>query len=73
MERLADANLEQAHTRFICSDDPEEVVEAILAYTRMGFDELVFHAPGADQARFLDQFGADVLPLLRARGEQESS
>jgi len=67
MERLADENLEQAHTRFICSDDPEEVVEKIGAYVDLGFDELVLHAPGDDQPRFLEQFGADVLPLLRER------
>jgi coenzyme F420-dependent glucose-6-phosphate dehydrogenase len=65
MERLADANLDRAHTRFICSDDPEEVVEAIGSYSALGFDELVLHAPGADQARFIEQFSADVLPLLR--------
>jgi coenzyme F420-dependent glucose-6-phosphate dehydrogenase len=65
MERLADANLERAHTRFICSDDPEEVVEAIGRYTALGFDELVLHGPGEDQARFIEQFAADVLPLLR--------
>ena len=65
MERLADANLERAHTRFICSDDPEEVVEAIRRYVDLGFDELVVHGPGGDQARFIEQFAADVLPLLR--------
>ena len=65
MERLADANLDRAHTRFICSDDPEEVVEAIGRYTALGFDELVLHGPGEDQARFIEQFAADVLPLLR--------
>jgi coenzyme F420-dependent glucose-6-phosphate dehydrogenase len=64
MERLADANVERAHTRFICSDDPDEVAEAIGGYLELGFDELVFHAPGADQVRFLEQFGADVLPKL---------
>ena len=31
----------------------------------LGFEELVLHAPGEDQARFLDQFASDVLPLLR--------
>jgi len=67
MERLADANLDQAHTRFICSDDPQAVVEAIDRYVALGFDELVVHGPGADQLRFLEQFGADVLPLMRAR------
>ena len=65
MERLAEENLDRAHTRFICSDDPEEVVEAIGRYTALGFDELVLHGPGDDQVRFIEQFGADVLPRLR--------
>jgi coenzyme F420-dependent glucose-6-phosphate dehydrogenase len=64
MERLADANLDRAHTRFICSDDPDEVAEAIGRYVELGFDELVLHGPGDDQARFIEQFAADVLPRL---------
>jgi coenzyme F420-dependent glucose-6-phosphate dehydrogenase len=67
MARLADENADQAHTRFICSDDPDEVVEKIGFYLDLGFDDLVLHAPGADQARFLGQFGEDVLPKLRER------
>ena len=66
MERLADANSERASSRFIVSDDPDEVVERIAPYVQLGFDELVFHAPGNDQARFLEQFARDVLPRLRA-------
>ena len=67
MERVADENLDQAPSRFICSDDPEEVVEKIAVYAGLGFDELVLHAPGHDQRRFLEQFREDVLPLLRDR------
>jgi coenzyme F420-dependent glucose-6-phosphate dehydrogenase len=67
MERVADANADRAHTRFIVSNDPEEVVDRIGTYIDLGFDDLVLHAPGPDQTRFLDQFGADVLPLLHAR------
>ncbi len=66
MERLADAAVDRAHTRFIVSDDPEEVVAKIKPYTDLGFTELVFHYPGHDQRRFLDAFSADVFPLLRA-------
>ena len=66
MERLADANLDRAHTRFIVSDDPDECVERIRPYVDLGFDHLVFHGPGDDQARFLQQFGEDVLPRLRS-------
>jgi coenzyme F420-dependent glucose-6-phosphate dehydrogenase len=64
MERLADENADRAPSRFIVSDDPEEIAAGIRTYAELGFDELVLHAPGDDQARFLDQFGEDVLPLL---------
>jgi coenzyme F420-dependent glucose-6-phosphate dehydrogenase len=67
MERVADENLDQAPRRFICSDDAEEVAGAIGVYAALGFDELVLHAPGPDQRRFLEQFSQDVLPLLRDR------
>ena len=67
MERVADANLDQAHTRFIVSNDPEEVVERIGPYLELGFEDLVIHGPGNDQSRFLEQFCGDVLPLLRER------
>jgi coenzyme F420-dependent glucose-6-phosphate dehydrogenase len=67
MERVADEHADRAHTRFIVSDDPEEVVEKIGAYLDLGFDDLVLHAPGPDQGRFLTQFGEDVLPRLRER------
>jgi coenzyme F420-dependent glucose-6-phosphate dehydrogenase len=67
MERVADANLDQAPSRFICSDDPGEVAEKIGVYVDLGFEELLLHGPGPDQRRFLQEFSADVLPLLRDR------
>jgi coenzyme F420-dependent glucose-6-phosphate dehydrogenase len=67
MERVADANLDQAPSRFICSADPEEVAQKIGTYVELGFEELLLHAPGEDQSRFLEQFSADVLPLLREK------
>jgi coenzyme F420-dependent glucose-6-phosphate dehydrogenase len=67
MERVADEHLDQAHTRFIVSDDPDEVVEKIAVYLDLGFDDLLLHGPGPDQTRFIDQFAADVLPKLRER------
>lgn len=67
MERVADENLDKAHTRFIVSDDPDEVVEKIAPYVELGFTELVFHYPGFDQVEFLDRFAADVLPRMEAR------
>lgn len=69
LERLADANANagRAADRFIVSADPEETAERIGEYVALGFTTLVFHAPGADQERFLRLFCADVVPLLRER------
>lgn len=70
MERIADAHLDRAHTRFIVSDNPSECIEKIWWYVSLGFSHLVFHAPGDDQARFLHQFSEDVLPLLRKQASK---
>jgi coenzyme F420-dependent glucose-6-phosphate dehydrogenase len=68
MERLADAlPVERTASRWIVSTDPHEMVERIGRYVDLGFNHLVFHAPGPDQARFIRLFGTRVLPLLRAR------
>jgi coenzyme F420-dependent glucose-6-phosphate dehydrogenase len=67
MERLAAAiPLERAAQRWIVSTDPDEHVEKIRPYVEMGFRHLVFHAPGPDQARFLNLYADQVLPRLRA-------
>lgn len=66
MERLAEGVADQAHRRFLVSDDPAEQVEQIRPYVELGFTHLVFHAPGEDQSRFLRLYGETVLPLLRS-------
>jgi coenzyme F420-dependent glucose-6-phosphate dehydrogenase len=73
MERVADENADKAHNRFIVSSDPDEVIEAIMPYVDLGFEDLVLHAPGHDQKRFLDQFAADVLPALREEAEKRAA
>jgi coenzyme F420-dependent glucose-6-phosphate dehydrogenase len=66
MERLADAlPTERTASRWIVSTDPDEHVEKIKFYTDLGFNHLVFHAPGTDQKRFLDLYAERVLPKLR--------
>jgi coenzyme F420-dependent glucose-6-phosphate dehydrogenase len=65
MERLADNALDRAHTRFIVSADPQEVADKIQPYIDLGFSELIFHFPGNDQRRYIDEFASDVFPLLR--------
>jgi coenzyme F420-dependent glucose-6-phosphate dehydrogenase len=67
MQRLADElSVEQTARRFIVSTDPDEHVAAIKRYVDLGFDHLVFHAPGPDQARFLRLYGEEILPRLRS-------
>ena len=68
MERLAaELPLEKAASRWLVSSDPEEHVEQIRPYVELGFTHLVFHAPGNDQARFLDLYSREILPRLRER------
>lgn len=67
MEAAADKILDRAQTRFIVSDDPDEVLDAIAPYVELGFSHLVFHGPGHDQERFLRCFCSDVLPGLHER------
>jgi coenzyme F420-dependent glucose-6-phosphate dehydrogenase len=67
MERLAAAlPLERAASRWIVSSDPEEQVAQIRPYVELGFNHLVFHAPGPDQGRFLKLYAEQVVPQLRA-------
>jgi len=73
MERVAEEAADKAHNRFIVSDDPDAVIEAIMPYVDLGFEDLVLHAPGNDQRRFLEQFAADVLPGLRDEAEKRAS
>jgi len=67
MQRLAEKlPIERAASRFIVSDDPDKHVAQIQRYLDLGFTHLVFHDPGHDQADFLELYGRDVLPKLRA-------
>jgi coenzyme F420-dependent glucose-6-phosphate dehydrogenase len=65
LERIADEHLDLAPSRFICTSDPDEAVERIAGYAELGFNHLVFHAPGADQEGFLRRFATDLAPRLR--------
>jgi coenzyme F420-dependent glucose-6-phosphate dehydrogenase len=68
MERLAsELPLEKAASRWAVCDNPDEMLEKIRPYVELGFNHLVFHAPGDDQSRFIRLFGEQVLPRLRDR------
>ena len=67
MERAADAlPIEEIAKRWIVGTDADEVVASIKTYVDAGFNHLVFHAPGHDQARFQELFARDLAPRLRA-------
>jgi len=67
MERLAKTVEDVAHLRWLVSDDPDEHVEQLRPYLELGFNHLVFHAPGDGQARFLELYGSQILPRIRER------
>ncbi|GCE47369.1 coenzyme F420-dependent glucose-6-phosphate dehydrogenase [Thermosporothrix hazakensis] len=67
MERKAEEVADQAHRRWLVSNDPEEHIEQIRPYIELGFTHLVFHAPGNDQSRFLKLYAKEILPRLRQR------
>ncbi|CAM2906999.1 glucose-6-phosphate dehydrogenase (coenzyme-F420) [Skermania piniformis] len=69
MEAAADAlPIEQIARRWIVATDPDTALAQIQPYLDAGLNHLVFHAPGADQRRFFEQFTRDVVPGLRALG-----
>jgi len=69
MEKAADAlPIDQIASRWIVGSDADEVASKIGEYVDMGFNHLVFHAPGNDQRRFLELFERDLAPRLRALG-----
>lgn len=66
MEKLADSlPVERTEKRWLVSSNPDHHVEQIKKYIDLGFDHLVFHAPGNDQSRFLKTYSKFILPALR--------
>jgi coenzyme F420-dependent glucose-6-phosphate dehydrogenase len=67
MERLAREVEGIAHGRWLVSSDPDEHIEQLKPYLELGFNHLVFHAPGNDQSRFLQLYATQILPRIRER------
>lgn len=63
LETAADASA--IASPWIVASDPAGAIEAIRPYVDAGLKNHLFHAPGHDQPRFLDQFCEDILPPLR--------
>ncbi len=67
MERKAATVADQAHRRWLVSNEPEEHLEQLRPYIELGFTHLIFHAPGNDQSRFLQLYSKEILPRIRKR------
>ena len=65
MEARAEAVADQAHRRWLVASDASMHLEQIRPYLELGFNHLVFHAPGDDQMEFLRLYGEEILPRLR--------
>jgi len=67
MERLAKTVENVAHRRWLVSSDADEHIEQLRPYLELGFNHLVFHSPTDAQARFLELYGAQIIPKIRDR------
>jgi coenzyme F420-dependent glucose-6-phosphate dehydrogenase len=52
--------------RACISTDPEQHLRFAQRYVDLGFDHLIFHSAGPDQRAFLEAYGREVMPGLRA-------
>jgi G6PDH family F420-dependent oxidoreductase len=50
----------------VCGPDPEKHVAAIAKYVEAGFDHVVIHQVGPDQAGFFAFYAKEVLPTLKS-------
>ena len=67
MEQKAETVADQAHRRWLVSNDPDEHAEQIRPYIELGFTHLIFHAPGEDSVTLHATLLKGDLPRLRGR------
>jgi probable non-F420 flavinoid oxidoreductase len=56
---------EDLHEAVVVSSDPARHAERLHGFVELGFDALYLHHVGQEQERFVEVFGAKVLPELR--------
>ena len=49
----------------LISSDPEDHIEMVKNYLDLGFTDIIFHYTGPNQEKFLEDYGREVLPLIR--------
>ncbi len=62
---VASTPLEDVHTRWTVSEDPEVHAQAIEEYFKAGVTDVMIHSGQDDQERVIEFFGKQVLPLVR--------
>jgi G6PDH family F420-dependent oxidoreductase len=66
-EAAAELVTEDAVAEWVtCGPDPKRHLEAIRKYARAGYDHVCIHQVGPDQEGFIEFYGQEVLPKLRA-------
>jgi coenzyme F420-dependent glucose-6-phosphate dehydrogenase len=53
------------------STDPEEHAEFARRYIDVGFNRLYIHSSGPDQLAFIENYGRNVIPLIKERKPSE--
>lgn len=48
------------------SSDPNDHLKYIQQHIDLGFTHIYFHSAGPDQRAFLESYGRDILPKVRA-------
>jgi coenzyme F420-dependent glucose-6-phosphate dehydrogenase len=55
------------------SANPQDHIRFARSYIDLGFNHLIFHSAGPDQRAFLEGYGRDVMPQLRATSQASSN
>jgi hypothetical protein len=65
--RTADATVDEVAGTILVSADLGRHAEHLTELAELGFDRVYLHHVGTEQDRFIDAFGAEVLPALGVR------
>ena len=65
LRHVGAVTLQSVHASVRISADLDEHIAWIREYVGLGFDDIYLHFVGQDQSRFVQEFGAQVLPACR--------
>jgi len=53
------------------SSSSDDHIPFIQQYIKLGFDTIILHSPGPDQRTFIERYGRDILPKIRAMTQSQ--